>query len=113
MQESNGASLNVDPFKYAYFANPYERAFNADGSYAADNTYHTFRRVNGATAMSEPENGFNIIRELNETSSQSKNLSAQAIATLSYNILDNFSFEGLASYSYRSEEHTSELQSQR
>ncbi len=108
MQESNGASLNVDPFKYAYFANPYERTFNADGSYAADNTYHTFRRVNGATAMSEPENGFNIIRELNETSSQSKNLSAQAIATLSYNILDNLSFEGLASYSY-TDNHTDNI----
>ena len=28
----------VDAFKYAYFANPYERAYNDDGTYAADNT---------------------------------------------------------------------------
>ena len=100
MQESNGPSLNVDPFKYAYFANPYERVYNPDGSYAADNTYNTMAISNGSVGVMEPENGFNIMREINETSSKSKNLSAQAIATLSYNIIDNLSFEGLASYGY-------------
>lgn len=105
MQESNGPSLNVDPFKYAYFANPYERVYNADGSYASDNTYNTLAISNGSVGMMEPENGFNIMREINETSSKSKNLSAQAIATLSYNIIDNLSFEGLASYGY-TDNHT-------
>ena len=108
MQESNGPSLNVDPFKYAYFANPYERVYNPDGSYAADNTYNTMAISNGSVGVMEPENGFNIMREINETSSKSKNLSAQAIATLSYNIIDNLSFEGLASYGY-TDNHTDNI----
>ena len=32
---------SVDPFLYAYFSNPYEKAYNDDGSYAADNTWFT------------------------------------------------------------------------
>ena len=45
IQESTSPSLNVDPFKYAYFANPYERIYNEDGSYAADNTYYSITPV--------------------------------------------------------------------
>ena len=48
IQESTSPSLNVDPFKYAYFANPYERIYNEDGSYAADNTYYSITHANGA-----------------------------------------------------------------
>ena len=32
------ASL-VNPLEYAIYANPYERLYNPDGSYAADATY--------------------------------------------------------------------------
>ncbi len=100
MQNSNGPSLNVDPFKYAYFANPYEKPYNADGSYAADDTYFTMAHANGSFEQNLPAEGFNIMREMNETSSESKNFSANAIATLSWNIFDNLFFEGLASYGY-------------
>lgn len=100
MQNSKGPSLNVDPFRYAYFANPYEIPYNADGSYAADNTYFTMAHANGSYEQNLPSEGFNIMREINETSSESKNFSANAIATLSWNIFDNLFFEGLASYGY-------------
>jgi hypothetical protein len=99
-QTSNSPSLNTSPFTYAYFANPYEKPYNADGSYAADNTYYSIRSANGTTDLPLPSCGFNIMREINETSSKSTSYDATAIANLSVNIIDNLSFEGLASYSY-------------
>ncbi len=38
-RESKDHNSSIDPFKYAVFANPYEKPFNEDGSYAADFTY--------------------------------------------------------------------------
>lgn len=99
-QVSNGPSLNVDPFQYAYFANPYEKPYNADGSYSKDETYHNLTHANGAYEINLPDFGYNIMREMNETSSETANFSASAIANLSWRILDNLSFEGLASYGY-------------
>ena len=37
--KSHGSSYGFDIFRYAYFANPYEKPYNEDGTYAADNTY--------------------------------------------------------------------------
>lgn len=100
MQESNSPSMNTDPFTYAYFANPYERPYNDDGSYSADQTYYSLAHANGSVAARLPENGFNIFREINETSNVAKNLSASLIANMSVRIIDNLTFEGLASYNY-------------
>lgn len=100
MQRSKSPSLSVDAFRYAYFANPYERVYNADGSYAADETYHALPFINGAVDEKLPANGFNVIREINETSNEGKNLSASLLARLNINLLDNLSLEGLASYGY-------------
>lgn len=100
MQTSNGSAMGVDIFRYAYFANPYEKPYNADGSYAPDNTYYSFTNANGALDMSLPDNGFNVMRELNETSSEARNVSVSTVGTLSWNIIDHLSFEGLASYHY-------------
>lgn len=100
MQRSLSPALFVDPFKYAYFANPYERAYNADGSYSSDETYYALRASNGVSDIQTPPNGFNILREMNETSNESRNYSATAIATLSYRLIPELSFEGFASYGY-------------
>lgn len=100
MQKSTSPSLNVDPFKYAYFANPYERPYNDDGSYSTDGTYFSYRKANGGYDISNPINGYNIFREMNETSSEAKSMTATLIANLSVNILDNLTFEGMASYGY-------------
>ncbi len=100
MQRSLSPALFVDPFKYAYFANPYERPYNADGSYSSDETFYALRASNGISDIQTPPNGFNILREMNETSNESNNYSATAIATLSYRILPQLNFEGFASYGY-------------
>ena len=64
---------SVDPFKYAYFANPYESPYNADGSYRADETYYSLGEYNNLTGSYKapyiPACGFNIMREMNETES--------------------------------------------
>lgn len=99
-QKSGASSLGVDPFSYAYFANPYESPYNEDGSYRADETYWELRLANGNNTLQMPENGFNIMREMDNTDNQTKNFDMQAIANLSVNITDHLSFEGLASYGY-------------
>lgn len=100
MQESGSPSLNVDPFTYAYFANPYEHPYHADGSYAADKTYFNLRHINGSYDTPLPEEGFNIFREMNETSNEARNFTTTVTANLGVNILENLAFEGLASYGY-------------
>ena len=99
-QESNGPSMNVDPFKYAYFANPYETPYNEDGSYKADYSYRKLKKINGGYDPSQAPNGFNILRELNETSSLAENFSSNIRANLNYTISEKISFNGLAAYSY-------------
>lgn len=103
LQESGAPSLGVDPFKYAYFANPYEKAYNDDNTYAADNTFHSLQHANRDITVALPDVGYNIFREINETSNKTKNLSASIAANLSIKILNNLSFEGLASYGYVSD----------
>ncbi len=67
-QESRMPYSSVDPFNYAYFSNPYEKAYNDDGSYAADNTWFTLGYYNGrGVEQVMPKNGFNILRELDST----------------------------------------------
>lgn len=99
-QQSNGPSMVVDPFKYAYFANPYEKAYNEDGSYAQDLTYFNLVKVNGGYDVRLPANGFNIMREIDQTSGKADNLSVNLRFNLDYNITDKLMFTGLGSYSY-------------
>lgn len=99
-QTSKGSSSNVDPFKYAYFANPYERPYNDDGTYAPDETYFSLGLANGKGSLPLPSNGFNILREINNTSSKDRNFTLTGQVDLSVKIIDNLSFEGLAQYGY-------------
>lgn len=99
-QISRGSSLNVDPFKYAYFANPYEMPYNSDGSYAKDQTYFSMAKYNGSTSLQLPSNGYNILREIENTSSETKNVNANINVNLGISILKDLKFEGLGSYSY-------------
>ena len=104
--ESSSSSMDVDPFTYAYFANPYERPYNEDGSYRADMTYFNLGVINdgyGAENPALPTEGFNILREMTETSGDAEQVDVTARATLSIHLLDNFRVEGLVSYSYTSD----------
>lgn len=100
-QESKMPYSTVAPFYYAFFSNPYERAYNADGSYAADNTWFTLGYYNGRGAEQVmPKNGFNIIRELDSNYSKTANTNGTFRAQTDFRIIEPLHFVGLVSYSY-------------
>ena len=99
-QKSDGSSLNVNPFQYAYFANPYEKPYNEDGSYRPDYTYYNLNQINGGREAILPANGYNIMREINETSSVADDYAANLMLSLNYIISSKFRFSGLLSYSF-------------
>lgn len=65
-RESKNNASEVDPLKYAVFANPYEKAYNENGAYAWDQTWLSLDRSQ-LNYNTNKYNTFNIIRELNET----------------------------------------------
>ena len=80
-RESKDHNSSIDPFKYAVFANPYEKPFNEDGSYAADFTYLGDNR--SSIHYGNIYDQFNILRELNET--QNKTIASDLSARLGMN----------------------------
>ncbi len=99
-QKALSPSSSVDMFRYAYFANPYEQPYNEDGSYKADMTYFTLASANGSVDQTTPPNGFNLMREINETQSKSTSASATIQGNTTIDIYKGFNFTGLASFSY-------------
>jgi len=100
-QKSVSPESYVSPFKYAYFANPYEKAYNEDGSYAADNTYFNLGYYNGrGVEQVMPDNGFNILRELDNNSSTTVNTAGTLRGQTDVKILECLRFVGLASFTY-------------
>jgi TonB-linked SusC/RagA family outer membrane protein len=102
-QQSKSYSMGVDPFRYAYFANPYESPYNADGSYRNDQTYFNLPKVNdgyGNLRIMEPSFGFNILHEMENTSSDAVSSNISATMDLQYKISNKIRFSGLASYTY-------------
>ena len=100
-QKSHAPSNSVDMFEYAYFANPYERLYNDDGSYRADATYFTLQQANRQNLTKYiPENGFNIMREINETSSTASATGVTLRGDAKINICRGLTFSGIASFTY-------------
>jgi hypothetical protein len=87
MQGSKSPNLSsVDPFHYAYYANPYETPFNPDGSYRADETWYNLGIINGSSVLPTYDRGYNIMRELEQTSNQTDNYAATARAGMDIRI---------------------------
>lgn len=102
-QSSVSPDSYVDPFKYAYFANPYEKAFNDDGSYAADETYFNLGYYNGRGVEEVmPVAGFSILRELDLNSTTTRNTAGTLRGQIDVRISEPLHFVGLASYSFSS-----------
>lgn len=103
--KSKSPALNsVDPFKYTYFANPYESPYHADGSYRNDETYYSLNQLNDPLSVSTkpviPETGFNIMRELDETSSLTKKNQTLISAGVDVKLSSKITFESLGSYKF-------------
>ncbi len=107
--KSLGSSANFDIFRYAYYANPYEKPYNADGSYAADNTYFSLSMANNGTTKILPAGGVNVMREINETTAMSNSSSTTLRGDITWRITDNLRIYGLASYTNSSDQSENEL----
>lgn len=100
-QSSKSPDSYVDAFRYAYFANPYEKVRNEDGSWAADNTYFSLGYYNGRGVEEVmPLDGFNILKELELNSTTTVNVSNTLRAQADIRILEVLKFVGLLSWSY-------------
>lgn len=102
-------SQSFDIFKYAYFANPYEKLYNADGSYAADETCFTLNTVNGEVGLPLPPNGFNVMREINETTMNTNSTSTQLRSDISWNLFEGFKLYGLAAFTFSNDNSDCEI----
>ena len=104
-----GTSNIFNMFSYAYFANPYEKPYNDDGSYSADNTYFTLPKVNGDVMSQLPENGVNIMREIDNTKMVGTSSSTTLRGDITWRLGEHFRLYGLASYSYSSDASDNEV----
>lgn len=93
-----GASA-LDPFRYAVFANPYEKPYNDDGSYAADDTYRNL--ANDITYYSDLNyKNFNMIRELRENTNTMVYGNIRGQLGIEYSFLKNFRYVGTGVIDY-------------
>lgn len=85
----------VNPLQYATYANTYERPYEDDGSWSFDRSY--------SSARSEMKDGymydFNIIKDLNENSSNTNYMNTSANLKLEYEMLKGlrYSLQGVYS----------------
>lgn len=83
----------MDPFKYAVFANPYEKPYNEDGSYASDMTYRNIPYSVGSNSALYYST-FNIIRELKENRLTNVYGNIRGQFSVEYNFLRHFRYTG-------------------
>jgi TonB-linked SusC/RagA family outer membrane protein len=107
--KSLSASNSFDMFTYAYFANPYEKPYNEDGSYAADNTFFSMARVNGDLLYILPDSGVNVFREIDGTEMVATSSALTLRGDITYRLGEHFRLYGLASYSYSADNSDNEV----
>ncbi|MFD2887025.1 SusC/RagA family TonB-linked outer membrane protein [Chitinophaga cymbidii] len=92
---------DMDPFRYAAFANPYEKPYNDDGSYAADMSYRAIPyNIGSSSALYYSE--FNMIRELRENRLTNTYGNIRGQFSVEYDFLRHFKYTGNVVASYTS-----------
>ncbi len=92
------ASL-VDPLEYAMYANPYEKPYNEDGSYASDITYlPILSKVHSGLEWED----FNIIKELNDNTKTSRYIDAEISLKFEWEIIQGLMFSSHGVYNINS-----------
>ena len=84
----------VDPFKYAVFANPYERPYDEEGNYAADLSYlaHNYTEESSTGYVYDQ---FNILREIAENRKKQDGLDAQLTFDARYEVIPGLTLESI------------------
>ncbi len=102
--KSHSPSQAFDIFDYAYFANPYERLYNDDGSLASDETYFSLLPANNDITQTIPSNGINVLREINETTTKGSSTSTMLRGDLTWRPFKGFRLYGLASATFSNDD---------
>lgn len=102
--KSNSPSQGFNIFKYAYFANPYERLYNDDGTLAPDETYFAFMPANHDISKTLPQNGINVMREINETTTRGSSTSTMLRGDITWRPFKGFRLYGLASATFSNDD---------
>ncbi len=90
-----------DPFEYATFANPYEKPFNEDGSYAYDRTTTPYKDIYQADEDDQYWD-YNILEDMASSTRENKTSSITFDGRISYDILKNLNIESQLQYTYSS-----------
>lgn len=99
IKKNQEGQSSLDPFRYAMFANPYERPYNADGSYAWDNTYRDLSNKIGESAFLNHQS-FNMVRELRENTLSTDYGNIRGQIGVEWKFLEGFQYRGSAVLNY-------------
>ena len=106
---SYAESAHFNPFSYAYYANPYEKPYNDDGSYRADDTFFSLSAANGSNVYILPDSGVNVMREINNTEQTATSSALTLRGDMTWRLGEHFRLYGLASYSYSNDNSDTEV----
>lgn len=84
----------IDPFKYAVFANPYERPYDENGDYDYDLSYLP-SNYTSETTSGYKYSKFNMLNELEKTKLQQNGLDADLTLNLRYEVIKGLTLESI------------------
>lgn len=85
---------SIDPFKYAVFANPYEKPYNADGSYSSDHSYLASNYTT-ETPSGYIYDNFNILREMRQNRATQRGVDADFTFDISYEVIPGLKLQSI------------------
>ncbi|WP_421920214.1 SusC/RagA family TonB-linked outer membrane protein [Marinifilum sp.] len=97
MRKDRSTASRVRPLQYAMYANPYEKPYNDDGTYAYDLSYNLEN-----SDLDKPEElawgKFNIFHDLNNNTAKSRYIDLQTNLKFEYEIVPGLMYTSQATY---------------
>ena len=106
MRNDRSTASVVDPLQYAVYANPYERPYNNDGSYAYDETWDT------TLSLLRPGlkyDKFNILEDLERNTNRSRYLDAELSLKVEWEIVRGLMFSSSGVFNANSNNSSVEI----
>lgn len=95
----------VNPLQYATYANPYERPYDENGNWEYDRSYeHTLSKVKDGYLFD-----FNILKDLNENTSNTEYNSQQMNLKLEFKIIEGMMLSSMGTFSTSNSQTMTEL----
>ena len=107
VRNNTQSSSVINPLHYAIYANPYEKPYNEDGSYAYDITYNG--DVYNAIGNKDYYYRFNVIEDLTKNTKESRYLNTDLSLRLDYELLPGITYSLLGAYNMNSSHDRNEI----